>query len=444
MSHSQRYELWMYEDVKTIKEDKLYLVRNKQTEELAVKRYIRKELIPVYQALKEKRSLYLPIIYEIQIENLRGIVITEFIQGITLQKILDENGHILDTDVRSYAIQICEALETLQEQEPKIIHRDIKPENLIVTDSGRIKLIDFDAARIYNNYSETDTEYIGTQGYAAPEQYGFSQTDERSDIYALGIVLQRIVGKKSREWNKVIQKCTNMDPNKRYQNAAQLKRALEHIGKKRKISVIVLVTLFAISAIISISLYSNDKHSEKDYQGIDITKEQAIEEIEETNSYWLPVPTNLDIKQIDKKENISFYIVTLTQTENMAPFVILYLQDQNENLIAIASFMSRDQEAYDERFGDPTVMSGWEFAFINTVFTRDNISDYHAENVVRTLWDEGECYYNNLYLKRTLSSGCIAIYGMNKNDEMKVLEMIEDSETLQKELEKIGIFNIRT
>ena len=63
---------------------------------------------------------------------------------------------------------------------------------------------------------------------------------------------------------------------------------------------------------------------------------------------------------------------------------------------------------------------------------------------VRTLWDEGECYYNNLYLKRTLSSGCIAIYGMNKNDEMKVLEMIEDSETLQKELEKIGIFNIRT
>lgn len=312
MSHSQRYELWMYEDVKTIKEDKLYLVRNKQTEELAVKRYIRKELIPVYQALKEKRSLYLPIIYEIQIENLRGIVITEFIQGITLQKILDENGHILDTDVRSYAIQICEALETLQEQEPKIIHRDIKPENLIVTDSGRIKLIDFDAARIYNNYSETDTEYIGTQGYAAPEQYGFSQTDERSDIYALGIVLQRIVGKKSREWNKVIQKCTNMDPNKRYQNAAQLKRALEHIGKKRKISVIVLVTLFAISAIISISLYSNDKHSEKDYQGIDITKEQAIEEIEETNSYWLPVPTNLDIKQIDKKENISFYIVTLT------------------------------------------------------------------------------------------------------------------------------------
>lgn len=258
MSHSQRYELWMYEDVKTIKEDKLYLVRNKQTEELAVKRYIRKELIPVYQALKEKRSLYLPIIYEIQIENLRGIVITEFIQGITLQKILDENGHILDTDVRSYAIQICEALETLQEQEPKIIHRDIKPENLIVTDSGRIKLIDFDAARIYNNYSETDTEYIGTQGYAAPEQYGFSQTDERSDIYALGIVLQRIVGKKSREWNKVIQKCTNMDPNKRYQNAAQLKRALEHIGKKRKISVIVLVTLFAISAIISISLYSNE------------------------------------------------------------------------------------------------------------------------------------------------------------------------------------------
>ena len=90
MSHSQRYALWMYEDVKTIKEDKLYLVRNKQTEELAVKRYIRKELIPVYQALKEKRSLYLPIIYEIQIENLRGIVITEFIQGITLQKILDE------------------------------------------------------------------------------------------------------------------------------------------------------------------------------------------------------------------------------------------------------------------------------------------------------------------------------------------------------------------
>ena len=85
---------------------------------------------------------------------------------------------------------MCDGLKELHEQ--KIIHRDIKPSNMILQADGRIRLIDFDAARIFKDNKATDTELLGTKDYAPPEQYGFGQTDPRSDIYSLGVTIKNV------------------------------------------------------------------------------------------------------------------------------------------------------------------------------------------------------------------------------------------------------------
>src|SRR5699024_6653849 len=84
------------------------------------------------------------------------------------------------------AIQICKALWVLHSM--AAVHRDIKPENVILRGSDAV-LIDFDAARLHKPDHETDTQILGTTGFAAPEQYGLSQSDTRTDIYSLGILI---------------------------------------------------------------------------------------------------------------------------------------------------------------------------------------------------------------------------------------------------------------
>ena len=86
-------------------------------------------------------------------------------------------------------LQLCDTLIYLHGQTPAVIHRDIKPQNIIVDEAGKIKLIDFGISRLYDKSAHNDTVFIGTQEFAPPEQYGFSQTDERSDIFSLGVVL---------------------------------------------------------------------------------------------------------------------------------------------------------------------------------------------------------------------------------------------------------------
>ncbi|MDE7247987.1 MAG: protein kinase, partial [Lachnospiraceae bacterium] len=116
-----------------------------------------------------------------------------------------------------------------------IIHRDIKPSNLIMADDGHIRLIDFDAARMPKAEQEQDTHLLGTRGYAAPEQYGFAQTDERTDIYSLGITLERLLGENFQRprYRKILHKCSDLDPNKRYQSVREVQEAFFQKKQKR-------------------------------------------------------------------------------------------------------------------------------------------------------------------------------------------------------------------
>ena len=123
-------------------------------------------------------------------------IVMDFIEGESLDKILNEYGAQPEDKVIEWAMQICDVLSYLHSQKPPIIYRDMKPANLMLKPNGNISIIDFGIAREYKEQNLADTTVLGTKGYAPPEQYS-GQTDPRSDIFALGMTIYQ--RKKSKE-----------------------------------------------------------------------------------------------------------------------------------------------------------------------------------------------------------------------------------------------------
>lgn len=132
----------------------------------------------------------LPHIYNAFSEQGRFYLVMDFIEGKTLQQLLKETNHPLPVlQTLHYAQQLCDVLTYLHQQQPPIIFRDVKPTNIMVTAQGHIFLIDFGIARFFKEGQEQDTTFLGSPGYAPPEQHGLSQTSPRSDLYGLGATL---------------------------------------------------------------------------------------------------------------------------------------------------------------------------------------------------------------------------------------------------------------
>ena len=146
-------------------------------------------------------------------------------------------------------VQLCSALEAIHKL--GIVHRDVKPSNILLCGDGKIKLIDFEAARIFKDDSDNDTCYLGTRGYAPPEQYGFAQTDFRADIYAAGQTMKALFGELSEKprYKRIIAHCTELDPDKRYKNAAELKSAVLNIRRNT-----VLVPILSTAAVLAFAV----------------------------------------------------------------------------------------------------------------------------------------------------------------------------------------------
>lgn len=212
---------------------------------------VRQSLIRETDMLKKMSHPYLPRIVDIIDREGVFYVVMDFIEGQTLQKVLEKYGAQSEENVIEWAIQICEVLNYLHNCNPKIIYRDMKPGNIMLKPEGSIVVIDFGIAREFKENNVADTVCLGTIGYAAPEQYGnLGQTDARTDIYGLGATLYHLVTGKSpaekpyvmvpiRQINpslskgleEIILKCTQPDPEDRYQNAAELIYALENKDK---------------------------------------------------------------------------------------------------------------------------------------------------------------------------------------------------------------------
>lgn len=191
----------------------------------------------------------LPALTGFFFQNQRYFLVMEYIDGSTLEELLERNGApFTERRVLGWARQLCDVLEYLHSQRPPIIFRDFKPGNIMLARNGQIKLIDFGIARFFQPTSSQDTQVLGTPGYAPPEQYGKSQTDERSDIYALGMTLFHLLTNTLSEKGfglddvrainprispmvaRALEKATRVDPDERYENVAAFRRALLEVG----------------------------------------------------------------------------------------------------------------------------------------------------------------------------------------------------------------------
>ena len=183
----------------------------------------------VYRRLLPVLCPHLPQIMEAAEQDGQAAVLEEYVQGDTLAELL-MGARLTEREARKVTMQLCQALHVLHSM--GAVHRDVKPENVILRGSDAV-LIDFDAARIYKDESESDTQVLGTTGFAAPEQYGIFQSDERADIFSLGVLLNiMLTGKHpSREMaagkmGRIVRKCTMTAPEQRYQSARALMEVL--------------------------------------------------------------------------------------------------------------------------------------------------------------------------------------------------------------------------
>lgn len=238
--------LTSYFDITTLcPKGHVVLVRNELDEQLYVKKYLQCYSPEVYLQLKAHPIKNTPVIYGIYEEpqdNETGqpqlTVIEEYLPGSTLAEILEEEGVFSEKETLDIAMQLCRILMELHAQKPSIIHRDIKPSNIMRTPQGIIKLLDFNAAKAENASQGRDTVLLGTAGFAAPEQYGFSSSSPQTDIYAVGVLMnvcltQALPSEKAAagKLKKVICKCLELNPRDRYQNVRELYLALKRISQ---------------------------------------------------------------------------------------------------------------------------------------------------------------------------------------------------------------------
>lgn len=205
--------------------------RNRQTE------FLRNEM-EIMKKMADRKLSGIPKAYRIFEENGKVYLVREYIEGMSLAQMVLQKGGISEAEICRISRKICQIAEQFQNPDEPMIHRDIKPENIVVTPGGEVVFIDFGTMRSYKKDGSRDTFVVGTRGTAAPEQYGYTQTDQRTDVYAIGQTMLYMVSESyevnqlsecavSRRMKKIIEKACSFEPDKRYGDAAQLRRAVE-------------------------------------------------------------------------------------------------------------------------------------------------------------------------------------------------------------------------
>lgn len=255
----------------------VYLAQDETTKELRALKELRRDgdndIEVIKQSMKAEINLLreldhpcLPRIIEVIREVIQKeetlVIVLEYVEGRSLQKILDEtkqdDGMVKPFEkelVLDWSRQLCELLGYLHSRKPAVIHRDIKPSNIMLCTDGTIRLLDFGSARTCKRNAAADTKNLGTRGYAAPEQYGeIGQTDARTDIYNLGATLCHLltgyspvdtffeikpIGSlvpryRNTELEKILIKCCKASPDERFQNCDELLQALERSRKTNR------------------------------------------------------------------------------------------------------------------------------------------------------------------------------------------------------------------
>lgn len=268
----------------------VYMAINEKANKTWAVKEVRKDGVLDFEAVKQGLVAEIDILKRLSHPNLPSIIdvidtadsfiiIMDYIQGNSLNKSLEEYGAQPQEYVIEWAKQLCDVLGYLHTRERPIIYRDMKPANIMLKPDGNVTLIDFGTAREFKEKNLADTTCLGTVGYAAPEQFGgMGQTDARTDIYCLGATMYHLVTgcnpseppyeiKPIRQINptlssgleRIIEKCTQRNPDDRYQSAAELMYALDHYEeiddqyrKKQKTKLNVFVAVCSLCVVFAV------------------------------------------------------------------------------------------------------------------------------------------------------------------------------------------------
>lgn len=277
---------------------------------------VKQGLVAETDILKKLNHPNLPSIIDVIDTEDSFIIIMDYIQGNSLNRALEEFGAQPQEQVIEWAKQLCDVLGYLHSRTPAIIYRDMKPANIMLKPDGNITLIDFGTAREYKEKNLADTTCLGTVGYAAPEQFGgMGQTDARTDIYCLGATLYHLVTgmnpceppyeiRPIRDINptlssgleRILLKCTQRNPEDRYQSCAELMYALEHYEeiddihrKKQKKQLGVFIGTSVLTVVLAItSLWGYFSAEQKKSENYD----EILKIAESTQDYYEAILTD--------------------------------------------------------------------------------------------------------------------------------------------------------
>ena len=340
---------------------------------------VKQGLVAETDILKKLNHPNLPSIIDVIDTEDSFIIIMDYIQGNSLNKALEEFGAQPQEMVIAWAKQLCDVLGYLHSRTPAIIYRDMKPSNVMLKPDGNITLIDFGTAREYKEKNLADTTCLGTVGYAAPEQFGgMGQTDARTDIYCLGATLYHLVTgmnpceppyeiKPIREINpslssgleRIIQKCTQRNPEDRYQSCAELMYALEHYEeiddiyrKKQKKQLGTFVLTLAMTVIFGLvsvwSYISAENEKSKNYEVI-------LKSAQSTEDYYEAVLT--DPTRVDAYTQFNKFLTddfALTKEEGQQLLKLQIGLDQkningfSENVEVLKQLRNEDPQGYQD------------------------------------------------------------------------------------------------
>lgn len=301
-------------------------------------------------------------------------IIEDYIEGESLSSVLEKEGAQPQELVIEWAIQLCKALDYLHTRKKPIIYRDMKPANIMLKPDGSIRLIDFGIAREFKDEKAGDTEYMGTRGYAAPEQFGGrGQTDSRTDIYCLGVTLYHLLTGKNpseppyeiypiRHWNPklsagiehIVSKCTKINPQLRYQNCDELLYDLLHYEEltaeyrerlKKKLNKFIASAVISVLCLCfgTVGLVMNTITLNSDYRQ-NITYAETTNDMTQKTDYYCRA---IDIKP----DFIETYIKLMDSLKSDTRFTVeeehSLLKKINENLNSLKKKKEYPEMAFE-------------------------------------------------------------------------------------------------
>lgn len=457
-----------YDTIGYLKGPDIALVKDVETGTVAVRKKLRAELLGVYERLKSVEQANLPRVYETEEYEGECFAYYEYIEGETLEDIVHEGTYTI-AQAEEWMEQLCAAMGALHAMQPCVVHRDIKPENIIISNEGVLKLIDLGAARLFKDGKPCDTEQIGTRGYAAPEQYGFNQSDARTDIYAAGTVLHVLMarfGEEAKAYNAVAARCTQLEPQNRYQSAKAMKTALRMAKYKKHIQigawtlgiaaaagcVALACTLFASAdASVNADVPASAGPTPVQEANADATPEATIDVTDLTAVPYPTVTPKVVAKAVSDEELLAHFDPDVTTAENVTAFnkekfiEICKLAAENPHsgyIIDLTADIAMDEDVYIwpnmqiimSRGANLTMQSGTSlnnYGWLNVrIGTTLRIDDGATLNLGRpAVSGDGKTRFEQIYLNGTLSIGKNAEIRFERGEEHgngPVLEIIHD------------------